>query len=996
MDLKEALLQTVSCMLSADNDVRRLAEERQKALEVTDDYSLHLAEILLTTDEALEERQMASVLLTKYIKTHWRQGDPFFIEPVVADTIKKKLRSVLPTGLSDNIPKVQNAVASTLATIAVYDFPNVWNDMIAMLTCKLSSQTSNDVVGGLHFLNEFTKVACRGQLILLTPNIYEYLYKVCQNDMCVTSNRSLAISITSMLIHTDYTSNRCREDTTLNAIEYFCDLLITILYQPFSDKVDYCLKAEIYRFLFNVYLYLPNMIKKAVQRLIPVTWEIFNKCQSAYTAAVMDPNALDFSGHHGDLLELICNSLRIFQTAILQVDSGKEFIYKNLPEVLCKFIVFMSVTIEQEMQWFDDEEAFYNDHSGDSIENNVRLYVRKIFTTLVFTVPENHLVPAIDILIARVLEESCAKIENVTYWVRTQESLMYMIQTIYEIYNKDDRTPVGINIKPQLAMWTNLLETNYARDHVFFYVRIVLLGGTLSKYLEREALISHVNVILNSLRTNNNVVRMAGLIALEKHCQEVKRSQRYVQEFTQNLKNIAECVVNAQDLSPRLCYIMLKCIHALIEFDSTSVPDLLEKIVPLLRNYFWKNLSFPGFSDLYFKTISELSKNSLCIGYMQDIMFPEIIKVIVGEPDKCIDVEYQNVALHVIKTIIEHAPVPINQGLIEESFNCMYRIILTSNECLAISCATVCICYCIAKAPNQVCAIRSSSGKTGLDFVMDIIKHILDPGMSTIVCKAAGRVCLATLKYLSNALTPQHFDCIIKSTLTRMNYFKHHFNDGLLIIFVYLFHVHTDTLINTLSVIPGPNGDSALAYILHRWIKANGLFLVKYELRLSLFALSRVMEYALQHNNHQLFNFTIPHKKVFKGFFPETVDVPLLAKILEILSLCVSCIGTENTEETSRANNDNEENAVYEEDNVGVEDYDEPNIEEESFILDPNSDVSLDNMIFEEYIKFDRIDGYIVDFLRTVSQTPTYPTLLKFLNENEKMLLRRAGINVTQ
>ena len=36
MDLKEAILQTLSCILSDEKEVRMLAEERQKALEVTD------------------------------------------------------------------------------------------------------------------------------------------------------------------------------------------------------------------------------------------------------------------------------------------------------------------------------------------------------------------------------------------------------------------------------------------------------------------------------------------------------------------------------------------------------------------------------------------------------------------------------------------------------------------------------------------------------------------------------------------------------------------------------------------------------------------------------------------------------------------------------------------------------------------------------------------------------------------------------------------------
>lgn len=36
MALREAILQSLSCMLSANSDIRKVAEERMNALEVTD------------------------------------------------------------------------------------------------------------------------------------------------------------------------------------------------------------------------------------------------------------------------------------------------------------------------------------------------------------------------------------------------------------------------------------------------------------------------------------------------------------------------------------------------------------------------------------------------------------------------------------------------------------------------------------------------------------------------------------------------------------------------------------------------------------------------------------------------------------------------------------------------------------------------------------------------------------------------------------------------
>lgn len=152
---------------------------------------MHLVEILLTADEALDERQMASILLNKYIKAHWHESNEGFIEPEVTETTKRKLRNVLPNGLGDDIPKIQKAVAATLAMIAINDYPQDWDSFQFMLLSKLYSQNRNEIIGGLIFTNELTKRFCKEQLSLLTPVIYEPLYQICRNDGVRYSNISL-------------------------------------------------------------------------------------------------------------------------------------------------------------------------------------------------------------------------------------------------------------------------------------------------------------------------------------------------------------------------------------------------------------------------------------------------------------------------------------------------------------------------------------------------------------------------------------------------------------------------------------------------------------------------------------------------------------------------------------------------------------------------------------------------------------------------------------
>ena len=85
---------------------RSRAEEQVKALEVTDEFGLHLAELTLQQDGALPVRQLASVLLKQYIDVHWSCEAARFRAPEAPPATKAAIRAVLPHGLKESISKV--------------------------------------------------------------------------------------------------------------------------------------------------------------------------------------------------------------------------------------------------------------------------------------------------------------------------------------------------------------------------------------------------------------------------------------------------------------------------------------------------------------------------------------------------------------------------------------------------------------------------------------------------------------------------------------------------------------------------------------------------------------------------------------------------------------------------------------------------------------------------------------------------------------------------
>lgn len=104
--LKEALYDTLTGILSPHRETRQAAERRIQALEVTEEYGIHLTEFVVDPDGHLPIRQLASVLLKQYVEIHWSSLAEKFRPPELNHATKKRIKELLPLGLRESISKV--------------------------------------------------------------------------------------------------------------------------------------------------------------------------------------------------------------------------------------------------------------------------------------------------------------------------------------------------------------------------------------------------------------------------------------------------------------------------------------------------------------------------------------------------------------------------------------------------------------------------------------------------------------------------------------------------------------------------------------------------------------------------------------------------------------------------------------------------------------------------------------------------------------------------
>lgn len=104
--LKEALYETLNGILSSHQETRQAAEQRIQALEVTEEFGVHLTEFVVDQNGLLPIRQLASVLLKQYVENHWTTVAEKFRSPEIKPEMKERIKELLPLGLRESISKV--------------------------------------------------------------------------------------------------------------------------------------------------------------------------------------------------------------------------------------------------------------------------------------------------------------------------------------------------------------------------------------------------------------------------------------------------------------------------------------------------------------------------------------------------------------------------------------------------------------------------------------------------------------------------------------------------------------------------------------------------------------------------------------------------------------------------------------------------------------------------------------------------------------------------
>ena len=86
-DLRSLIEQTLRMIITPDQQLIEKGQTQLQAFELLETYTLALTEISVDNTRDISIRQLAGVLLRKYVSKHWSRDIENFVEPEVPDQV---------------------------------------------------------------------------------------------------------------------------------------------------------------------------------------------------------------------------------------------------------------------------------------------------------------------------------------------------------------------------------------------------------------------------------------------------------------------------------------------------------------------------------------------------------------------------------------------------------------------------------------------------------------------------------------------------------------------------------------------------------------------------------------------------------------------------------------------------------------------------------------------------------------------------------------------
>uniref|UniRef100_A0A4W6C8A8 Importin 9 n=1 Tax=Lates calcarifer TaxID=8187 RepID=A0A4W6C8A8_LATCA len=1005
--LKEALIETLTAILSPVQEVRAAAEEQIKVLEVTEEFGVHLAELTVDPQGALAIRQLASVILKQYVETHWCSQSEKFRPPETTDQAKAAIRELLPAGLRESISKVRSSVAYAVSAIAHWDWPEAWPQLFTLLMEMLVSGDVNAVHGAMRVLTEFTREVTDTQMPLVAPVILPEMYKIfTMAEVYSIRTRSRAVEIfttcANLICAIEELEKGAAKALIFPVVQQFTEAFVQALQMPDGPSSDSCgvnLQCAVTALVKN----FPKPMVSSMQQILPIVWNTltesaalypFIKTEVNYTEEVDDPVDSD-----GEVLgfENLVFSIFEFVHTLLENNKFKSTVKKALPELIYYIILYMQITEDQIKVWTANPQQFVEDEDDDTFSYSVRISAQDLLLAVAAEF-QNESAAALAAAATRHLQEAeQAKNSGNEHWWKIHEACMLALGSVKTIITENVKNGrIQFDMHGFLAS-VILADLNLAAASPFLLGRALWAASRFTAAMSPELIQQFLQATVSGLHDSQPPsVRISAVRAIWGYCDQLKLSEstHVLQPF---LPSILEGLVQlAAQFSSEVLTLVMETLCIVCTVDPAFTTSAENKICPLTIAIFLKYNNDPVVASLAQDIFKELAQIEGCQGPMQMRLIPTLVSIMQAPPDK-IPSGLCATSIDILTTVVRNTKPPLSEMLVCQAFPVVAQCTLRTDDNTIMQNGGECLRAYVSVALEQVAQWRDEQGNSGLWYVMQVVNQLLDPRTSEFTAAFVGRL-VSTLISRAGTELGEQLDQILRAILSKMQQAETlSVMQSLIMVFAHLVHSQLEPLLEFLCSLPGPTGKPALEFVMTEWMSRQHLFYGQYEGKVSTVALCKLLQHSLNTDDKRLQDIVVKGEEIYSpedgirtrsksAKNPERwTNIPLLVKIFKLIINELSTVVEANASRANAGDWSQDSSGMWEEQ------------EEEEGEDDDEEDEGLAGQLLSDLIASNKYGtnvspAYLTDFLTQFAQQPCYSMFSGHLNNAERQTLQSIGL----
>ncbi|CAI2183780.1 12083_t:CDS:10 [Funneliformis geosporum] len=490
--------------------------------------------------------------------------------------------------------------------------------------------------------------------------------------------------------------------------------------------------------------------------------------------------------------------------SLFKDNDGKSSFLKQLTWIA---VSYMQMTEEQVETWSSDANQYVADDDDETFNYSVRIAAIDLLQILLDKFSEQALQALADTTQHLIEESDKARATCDKCWWKMQEACLKAIGYVSEEFiSAIQDSKVNFDLH---GLFEHVVF-NYvtAIDIPFLQGRAIVFASQFATFLSGELAARYIAATVDAIQRIESIpAKVSSLKALQNFCRYL--DTQYVAPYQSNIIEGVASLLNVT--SEDSLILVLETLEFAIKINNDVTARYEHVIGPLVIDVWMKNPTDHLIVSVITDLFESLASNTAAYAAFQSRALPSLVNIINNATESAAVAS----AIDLITSLVKGGPSPLPTSYVEHIFPSLIHLMLVHEDRSILQNGEVCLKYFIQKDCEHISQWVDSSGKTGLDYVMQYIAKSLQPCESESAC-FLGELVVKLINKAGNRIVP-----------------------SLVMIFAHLILSQLSTVVdflNTLDI----NGRNGLEFLLNIWLENHESFQGYYSIKVSSIALSKL------------------------------------------------------------------------------------------------------------------------------------------------------------